>query len=146
MANFLYNSYKTHALSGTMDLSDGNVHTMLVTNSYDASTTSKAAHAVTGDITAEVAAGDGYDLGGKAIGTPLVTQDDVNHVGEFGGDPVAWTTSTITASGAIIYHSGGTPATSRLIGYVDFGSDHSSSLGTFQVTWNSNGIINLGDS
>lgn len=57
------------------------------------------------------------------------------------GDDVTWSSSTITAAYAALYWDSGTPATSPLIAYVDFGGDQSSSNGNFTVAWDSTGIL-----
>lgn len=57
------------------------------------------------------------------------------------GADVSWTSSTLTARGAVAYDSTpGTAATNPLIGFADFGVDVSTSGTTFQVTWDSDGI------
>lgn len=57
------------------------------------------------------------------------------------GGTVSWPSSTITARYAVIYKDTGTGSTSPLIGFVDFGQDESSSSGTFQITWHTDGIL-----
>jgi hypothetical protein len=42
------------------------------------------------------------------------------------------------------YKSTGGTATSPLICYIDFGSDKVSSAGNFTITWDAEGILNLG--
>ena len=62
----------------------------------------------------------------------------------FDADDVAWANSTITARYAVIYDA--TPAADadkKLLAYVDFGADKSSSSGTFQITWNASGIFTV---
>lgn len=59
------------------------------------------------------------------------------------GSNTAWPTSTITARLAVIYKWTGNPATSPLICWVDFGSNQSSSSGTFEIQWNANGIVEI---
>ena len=59
-------------------------------------------------------------------------------------DDQTWTSSTITARYAVVYDA--TPATNAtkpLIGYVDFGSDQSSSNGNFTITWDATGIVRI---
>lgn len=55
----------------------------------------------------------------------------------------AWPTSTITARYAVVWKSTGAAGTSPLICWVDFGSDQSSSSGTFEIQWNSSGIVEI---
>ena len=58
------------------------------------------------------------------------------------GANVSWTTSTITARYAVISdRTPGTAATQPLLGLIDFGSDKSSSAGTFAITFSAQGIL-----
>ena len=85
--------------------------------------------------------GAGYTAGG-AIMVPLdPTVDLVSNETRCDANDVSWPTSTITARYAVIYYSTGTPATSNLIGYVDFGQDMISNLGTFTITWAPTGVF-----
>jgi hypothetical protein len=55
-------------------------------------------------------------------------------------DP-SWATSTITARYGVIYRDTGTPATSALIALLDFGSNQTSTGGTFLITFSAAGIV-----
>lgn len=156
MASFLYTHYKKAALSGAIDLANNCIKVMLVTNAYGPiAASSETSHAVTGDIKAyEVAAGGGYAPGGLELTSRTLTQDNVDKEGVFDAADAVWSSSTITASGAVVYVSGGSsyPANgnsaadqskSWLIAFVDFGGNQSSSNGTFQISWNSEGIVNF---
>lgn len=57
---------------------------------------------------------------------------------------LSWTTATITARYGVIYDSTpGTDATRPLIAYFDFGTDQTSTAGTFSVTFDATGICYL---
>jgi hypothetical protein len=57
------------------------------------------------------------------------------------GNNVSWPASTLTARGAILYDaSPATDATRPLIGYLDYGTDVSSTSGTFASGWDPAGI------
>lgn len=62
----------------------------------------------------------------------------------FDAADTSWTTATITARYAVVYKSTGTASTSRLIFLLDFGSNQSSTAGTFQITWDTQGIFHIG--
>jgi len=62
----------------------------------------------------------------------------------FDADNVTWSNSSITARAAVVYKDSGTAATSWLIYYDDFGADYISLNGDFTVTWNAEGIVNIG--
>jgi hypothetical protein len=160
MASFLYTKYKASALTGAVDLTGHTIKVMLVNGNYAAQINSSNAqntHFLTGDVVAyEIADGGGYIKGGKVLTSKSVTADTTDKEGVFDADDVSWPSSTITASGAVIYVSGSinplgdlsnsnTAAAinkSYLIAFVDFGGNQSSSNGTFQIVWNNEGIIN----
>jgi hypothetical protein len=95
------------------------------------------------DVSANETSGTGYTAGGKTITNITVTQDDTNDKGKLDGDDVDWANSTITARYAVIYKDTGTPATSPLMAYIDFGEDKSSSNENFTISWSADGIINV---
>lgn len=139
MASAIYNSFKRDIMNGAIDLDTDTIKVALVTSSY---TVDIDAHDNFDDITNEVS-GTGYTAGGAALATKTVTANNTTDKGVFDADDTAWTSSTITARGAVIYKSTGTASTSKLICYVDFGSDQVSSSGTFTIQWNASGILTL---
>ncbi len=56
---------------------------------------------------------------------------------------ISWATSTITARYGILYKSTGTASTSPVIGYIDFGTNVSSTAATFQITIHTAGVFQL---
>lgn len=161
MASFLYTHYKKAALSGAVRLQTDKVYCMLVGSTYGTRVsdgTAEIQDCITGDIRAyEIAVGGGYTQGGLELTNKTLTADTTDREGVFDADDVTWSSSTITASGAIIYisgyNSGETDAAvartdafargrSFLVAFVDFGGNQSSSNGTFRISWNSEGIIN----
>jgi hypothetical protein len=140
MANVIYDSFKQDIMNGTIDLDTDTIKVALVTSSYVAGQTT---HDRFDDITNEVT-GTGYTAGGATLGSVTVTKDTTNHRGVFDAADTSWSSSTITARGAVVYKSTGTASTSPLICYFDFGSDQVSSSGTFQITWNASGILYIG--
>ncbi len=141
MANLVYNNFKKE-VNGGIDWDDNSSTTikcMLVTSSYtpDADT-----HAFKDDVTNEVT-GTGYTAGGKEIINRTITVDNVNDIGVYDGDDIEWTSSTITARGAVIYKDTGTASTSPLITYIDFGADKISDDGSFTIQWHTDGIFKL---
>lgn len=140
MANVIYNNFKAKIMDGSIDLDTDTIKVALVTSSYtpDADT-----HDFFDDVTNEVS-GTGYTAGGAEITSLAVTVDTTDDEGVFDGADVTWATSTITAAGAVIYKDSGASTTSPLICYFDFGGDKTSSAGNFVVSWNAEGILNLG--
>lgn len=137
MADVIYTTFKRDIMNGALDLDTDTIKVMLVTSTYTAS----ASHAKRSDITNEVS-GTGYTAGGATLGSPTVT--NVSTTGVFDASDSAWTTSTITARGAVLYKSrGGASSADELLCYLDFGADKVSTAGTFTIVWNASGIINL---
>lgn len=129
MASLIYNSAIYDASTGAIDFDTDTFKMMLVTSSYTAAKTHTKRNAVTNEVT-----GTGYTTGGNAAAA-TVTKDDTNSRVDITFAITSWTSSTITARGGVIYKSrGGASSADELVGYVDFGSDISSTSGTFSVT------------
>lgn len=140
MADIIYNSFKKNIMNGTIDLDTDTIKVMLVTSAY---TPDQDAHDFRDDVTNEVS-GTGYSAGGAALANKAVTADNTDNEGVFDADDLTWSTSTITARGAVLYKSrGGASSADELICYLDFGADKSSSGGNFTLQWAAEGIINL---
>lgn len=129
MASGIYHSFFRHIAIGDGNLTSVTVKVALVTSSY----TFNKDHEYFSDITNEVS-GTGYSAGGATV-TCSVTDDDTNDRVDIVFGSASWTTSTITARGAVYYvDTAGAASTDWLIAYVDFGSDYSSSSGTFSLS------------
>ena len=142
MASGVYNNYKARALgSGTaVDLDGDTIKLALLTSSY---TPDFDAHDFFDDVSAnEVAASGTYSAGGATL-TVTLSQDNTDDEGVFDATDVSFTSSTITARYAVIYKSTGVSSTSPLICLIDFGSNQTSTAGTFAITFASEGILNL---
>ena len=120
-----------------IDFDADTIKVALVTNTY---TPDFDAHDFWNDVTNEVS-GTGYTAGGATLGSVTVSLNTTSNRMIFDAADTSWTSSTITARGAIVYKDSGTASTSPLICAIDFGSDKSSSAGTFQITWHADGII-----
>lgn len=130
MASLVYNSCIRDAVTGAIDFDTDTFKMMLVTSSYTAS----KAHDKRDDITNEVT-GTGYTSGGNACSASVAAVDNTNNDVEISFTVTSWTSATITARAGVIYKSrGGASSADELVGYVDFGSDVSSTNGTFAVT------------
>lgn len=139
MADVVYNSFKTELGKGSLDLVNDTIKVMLVTSTY---TPDPDLHDFVDDVTNEVS-GTGYTAGGQALANKSVTQDNTDDEGVFDADDVTWANSSITARGAVIYKDTGTPATSPLLCYKDFGVDKTSENGDFTVQFDAEGILNF---
>ena len=121
-------SFKQALLDGEMDFSSDTSQTFkiaLYTSSADLSA-STTAYSTTNEIS-----GTGYTAGGNTltIASNSTTSGTTAFV-DF--SDTSWTSSSITARGALIYKSGGTNPS---IAVLDFGEDKSAVSGTFTVTF-----------
>lgn len=139
MADVVYNNFKKNIMNGNIDLDTDTIKVALVTSTY---TPNIDTHEDFADITNEVV-GTGYTAGGNTLANAAVTADTTDDEGVFDADDTTWSTSTITARGAVIYKDTGTPTTSWLIAYLDFTTDQSSSAGNFTISFGTEGILNL---
>ena len=129
MASLIYNSAPDEMARGDIDFDTNTFKAMLVTSSY---TPNKDTHDFRDDVTNEVS-GTGYTAGGVALAV-TVTKDTANDKVTIQLGAVSWASSTITARGCVYYKSrGGASSADELVCYADFGSDVSSSGGTFSV-------------
>ena len=132
----MYTTFITAALNKEVDWGSDTIKVALLDNGH---TPDRDAHNYYDDISGdEVPNGSGYTTGGATLGSKTITPS--GHTVQFDAANTSWTTSTITARYAVVYGDTGTPATSPLICYIDFGTDQSSSSGTFQITWDSTGV------
>lgn len=139
MANQVYNSFKKDSMVGTFNLLSDTLKVVLVTSGY---TPNIDTHTKYSDITNEVV-GVGYTTSGITLTGVTVSDDLAGDKAVLDANDVTWSSSTITATAAIIYKADSTPALSPLIGYIDFGDSKSSSNGDFIIQWNASGILTL---
>ena len=125
--SLVYDSYLYDVFTGSVVSTDV-YKCALVTSSY---TEARATHAKFSDVTSEVT-GTGYTAGGATV-VPTFTKDTTNHRLTVVFPAINWPSSTITARKAVCYKSTGTPSTSPLVFINDFGSDVTTSAGTFTL-------------
>lgn len=140
MTSVIYNSFKKKLIDNStkINLETDTIKCALVTSTYAPNIDS---HDFFDDVTNEVSA-TGYTAGGNTL-TVTVSQDNTDDEAVFDATDTSWASSSITARGAIVYKSTGVASTSPLICYIDFGADYTTVSGTFQITFNSEGIINI---
>ena len=133
-------SFKQELLDGEMDFSSDTSQVFkiaLYTSSatLDATTT---AYSVTNEVS-----GTGYTAGGNTLTVVAPTTSGTTAFLDF--NDTTWSTATITARGALIYHADGSgnPA----VAVLDFGSDKTSTAGDFTIQFPtadaSNAIIRI---
>jgi hypothetical protein len=129
MASLIYNSAIDDMARGAIDYDTDSFKALLVTSTY---APNKDTHDRRDDVTNEVT-GTGYTAGGVAS-VCTVTKDTANDRVTLQFAAVSWAASTITARALVIYKSrGGASSADELVAYNDFGSDVSSTAGTFSV-------------
>jgi hypothetical protein len=140
MPSKLYGNFLLKALNKEVDFDTDTIKVALLSSSY---TPDQDAHDYLNDVSTYEVSGTGYTAGGNTLGSKTATYDSANNVVILDAADTTWSSSTITARYAVVYDSTGTASTSPLIGYVDFGSDQSSTNGNFTITWDSTGIVRI---
>lgn len=141
MASKLYGQFVQQAFNKEIDWDTDTIKVALLSNSY---TPDQDAHNYFDDVVTYEVTGTGYTQGGNTLSNKTNTYNSATNVIVLDADDTTWSSSTITARYAVIYDA--TPATNAtkpLIGYVDFGSDQSSSNGNFTITWDATGIVRV---
>ena len=135
------NSASPDPISTAIDLEADTFKMMLLTSSH---TISADNDVFIDDVSANEVSGTGYTAGGLAI-VPVATTNDSGDSpasrGILDAPDVNITTATVTARYAIFYKDTGTPGTSPIVVEYDFGSDKTSTAGTFTIQVNSSGLL-----
>ena len=130
-------SFKAEILQGIHDSAD--TYKMAL---YTSAATLGAA--TTDYTTTNEVVGIGYTAGGVTLSGFNVSTSGTTAILDFTTDP-SWENATITARGALIYNSS---KSNKAVYVLDFGSDITSTNGTFAVTLPTpdatNGLIRLG--
>lgn len=136
-ALILYNSFKKDILDGQIDLDTNTIKAALVTSGY---TPDIDAHDRWNDVSANEASGTGYTAGGVALANKTLTQDNPNDRGVFDADDAAWTGLSTSFRYVVLYKDTGTPSTSNLIGYLDYGAQ-TITAANLTIPWDAAGIL-----
>jgi hypothetical protein len=134
----LYNQFKKKLLTLTDSIDFDNGATALKVALLAATyLPSPDTHAFFSDVLSHELTGGvgGYTSGGEAVTGVSVgvnTADDFAYVD---ASAVTWTTVVFVCRYAVLYKDTGNPATSPLIGYVDFGADQTPNGVNFSVQW-----------
>lgn len=139
-------SFKVEILDGIHNFGTGVVRASTAADTFkialytssatlDASTT---AYTTSNEVT-----GTGYTAGGNTL-TISVVPTSSGTTAYLSFSSTSWTTATITARGALIYNS---TQSNKAVAVLDFGSDKTSTAGTFQINFPtadaSNAIIRI---
>ena len=130
-------SFKAEILQGIHDSAD--TYKMALYTSAATLGASTTAYSATNEVV-----GTGYTAGGVTLSGFNVTTSGTTAILDFTTDP-SWANASITARGALIYNSS---KSNKAVYVLDFGSDITSTNGTFAVTLPepdaTNGLIRLG--
>ena len=122
----LTDTFKQDCLDGGHDLgTSGNTLKIALYTSSATMGATTSAYSATNEVS-----GTGYTAGGATLSSQAVAYDATNQVAYFDAADPAWTTATITARGALIYNNTKSNAS---VAVLDFGSDYTSTAGTFTV-------------
>jgi len=132
MANLMYNAFPEHLAKGDIDLDTHTLYGALLTSSY----TPTATHEAYSDLTNEVANGNGYATGGKALTS--VTVAESGGVTTLDAADMQWAGSTYSCQYLAIYDY--TAAGKYLICVLDLGAKSPNSS-TFTVQFHTDGIL-----
>ena len=130
-------SFKAEILQGIHDSADTYKIALYTSAATLGATTT--AYSATNEVV-----GTGYTIGGTTLSGFNVTTSGTTAILDFATDP-SWANASITARGALIYNSS---KSNKAVYVLDFGSDITSTNGTFAVTLPApdatNGLIRIG--
>lgn len=121
-------SFKSELMSGIHDFDNPGGNTFKIALYTSSATLGAATTAYSS--TNEVASGSGYTTGGETLVSVSPTTSGTTAYVDFAD--VTWSSSTITANGALIYNSN---ASNAAVVTLAFGSDKSSSNGDFVIVF-----------
>lgn len=149
MPTFVYNKAAEEIATGTIDLLNDTIKTMLVNSTYSAARTDLvvdaggANDALDAEISVSGYTGGWGGSGRKSLTSKTLTVDQPNNRAEFDAADLTWTAlgSGATIAAMILIKEGGSnDTTSRLIAYLDV-TDTSTNGGDITFTFDSQGII-----
>lgn len=121
-------SFKSELMSGLHDFDEPGGNTFKIALYTSAATLGASTTAYSSSD--EVANGNGYTTGGNTLTSVSPTTSGTTAFVDFAD--TTWTSSTITANGALIYNN---TNANRAVVVLAFGSDKSSSNGDFQIVF-----------
>lgn len=131
MSSVVYDNFLNDILTGSYDVTGATFNCLLV-NGYSPS---KGTDHYRSDVdTFEVTGSAGYTGGGQAVACTMTLNPTTHQLTLAFASP-SWASSSIAATGAVIYHSrGGSDTADELVAYLDFGGLETSVNNTFTVT------------
>ena len=153
MASIAYDKLKEFVFDVSKDLTEAGVLKVALVQEKGTTITDTSAADVSSAMSIEYSgtdseltqtSGDGYSSGGLALEN--VTISAGSGISTLDADDLTWSTSTITAGGALLFYS--SAATVELgeaipLAYLDFSVNRSSTSGDFTLQWLTTGIITV---
>lgn len=128
ITNAMCTSFKSELMQALHNFTNGTGNTFKIALYTSSATLGATTTAYT--ATNEVANGNGYTTGGNTLTNVTPTTSGTTAFTDFADS--TWTSSTITANGALIYNS---TNSNRAVCALAFGTDYSSSNGNFTVVF-----------
>lgn len=135
----VYGHTGVHLRNGDIDWDSDTIMMSLHTSSYAVSQGSDEFYS---DLTNELTTAGGYTVGGFALSGMSRTYDATTREERFiaSNFSVGALTPSSAFRYAVIYKSTGTPSTSILIAYINFGADQNPAGLPFAIQWASTGV------
>ena len=142
-SSVIMKNFKKELFQGNFDLENGNIWVALLSGSSPVATSTFEDMVFFSAAQVYEASGFNsvYTSGGQKLATSAITLN--GSVAQWDAGDVTWANSTITSDGCVIFLSATDVNDSKLICFISFNGDKSSSLGDFTIQWNSLGILNL---
>lgn len=137
----MYGNSIKQAFNKEWDWDTDTIKVALVSSSY---TPNQDTHDYWDDVVANEVTGTGYTAGGATLASKTNTYDSATNTTVLDAADPVWSSSTLTARYAVIYSdAGASNSLKALLGYIDFGSDQSSTNGNFTVTFDATGVVRI---
>lgn len=136
-----YNYGKKEFFTGNIDFDSDTLKCALMTSAY---TPDIDADHYWGTVSGSEVVGTGYTASGATLANVSATMDATNDRAYLDADDPSWTSATLTdLRYAVIWKATTDPATSLLIGFINFGANKTLTDGTFTITLSAAGVIRL---
>lgn len=135
-----YGHAGVHLPAGDVDWVGDTIKMALTTSSY---AVNQGTNEFFSDVTNEIAAGGGYSSGGFSLSGMALSYDSATREERFTADDfsVGALTPASPFRYAVIYDSTGTPSTSILLAYINFGADQNPGGLPFAIQWATTGVF-----
>jgi len=140
MASMIYNRQLSNQAVGIADWTGKVVKVSLHTTAYTPVKTHSGSTILAGQVSST-----GYTAGGATLASTGKTAviNSTAHYVTLDAIDVTWSSVSLTARYAVLYHSTVASTAGNLIAAIDFGANKTATNGDFTIQWNASGIIRL---